>query len=110
MKKTDGLPYRNEIRSTELFENRHWKLDLFGTMDCYNSMVQVSDVGDIRCRPFVLLLQQLEGPFETLLQQFRFPRMQHCRFGDVLREQIPQRTGILDQETICMKRLLGYLE
>lgn len=51
MKKTDELPYGNEIRSTELFENRHWKLNLFGTMDCYNSMVQVSDVGDIRCRP-----------------------------------------------------------
>ena len=51
MQKTDELPFGNEIRSTELFENRHWKLDLFGTMDCYNSMVQVADVGDIRCRP-----------------------------------------------------------
>ena len=51
MRKADQLPFRNEISSTELFENRHWKLDLFSTMDSYNSMVQVADVGDIRCRP-----------------------------------------------------------
>lgn len=51
MKKTDELPFGSEITSTELFENRHWKLNLIGTMEFYNSMVQVSDVGDIRCRP-----------------------------------------------------------
>ena len=51
MKKAAGLSFDPTVNSTELFENRHWKLDLFSTMDCYNSMVQVADVGDIRCRP-----------------------------------------------------------
>ena len=49
MKKSDGQPFAYDISSTESFENRHWKLNLFGTMDCYNSLVQVSDVGDLRC-------------------------------------------------------------
>ena len=50
MQKTDELPFGNEIRSTDLFENRHWKLNLFGMMDCYNLMIQVSDVGELHCR------------------------------------------------------------
>ena len=51
MKKAAGLSFEPTVNSTELFENRHWKLNLFGTMDSYNPMVQVADVGDIRCRP-----------------------------------------------------------
>ena len=50
MQKTDELPFGNEIRSTDLFENRHWKLNLFGMMECYNLMIQVSDVGELHCR------------------------------------------------------------
>ena len=51
MKKAAGLPFEPTVSSTELFENRHWKLDLLGTKDYHNSMVQVSDVGDICCSP-----------------------------------------------------------
>ena len=51
MKKAAGLSFEPTVNSTELFENRHWKLNLFGTMDSYNPMIQVADVGDIRCRP-----------------------------------------------------------
>lgn len=50
MKKAGELPFAYEINSTELFVNRHWKLNLFGTMDFYNLMVQVSDVADLQCR------------------------------------------------------------
>jgi len=51
MKKAAGLSFEPTVNSTELFENRHWKLNLFGAMDSYNPMIQVADVGDIRCRP-----------------------------------------------------------
>ena len=50
MTKLDELPYENKISSMELFENRHWKLNLFGTIKFYNPIVPVSDVGELRCR------------------------------------------------------------
>ena len=51
IRKAAGLPFEPTVSSTELFENRHWKLNLLGTKDYYNSMIQVSDVGDICCLP-----------------------------------------------------------
>ena len=51
MKKTDELPFGNEISSTELFENHHWKQNFLNMMDSYNPVIHVSDVSDIRCRP-----------------------------------------------------------
>ena len=51
MKKAEELPFGNEINSTELFENHHWKLNFLNMMDFFNLLIPVVDVGDIRCRP-----------------------------------------------------------
>lgn len=51
MKKMDEMPFENEISSTELFENNHWKQDFHNVRDFYNLLISVVDVGDIRCRP-----------------------------------------------------------
>ena len=50
MKKTADLPFGNLVSSTELFENRHWKLEVLHTAEYHNALIQVSDVSDIHCR------------------------------------------------------------
>lgn len=61
-------------------------------------------------RPGILLFQQLESPFETLFQQFRLPWMKYFRLTDVLRKQIPERTGILNQKAIDPDRSFRHLQ
>ena len=100
MKKTDELPFGSEITSTELFENRHWKLNLIGTMEFYNSMVQVSDVGDIRCSPGgekpLLFFPHLNWSFILILEGkgrmiFRKKQME---FGAGMLPAVPPNTKV----------------